>query len=243
MTGQSIVYGDDRIDFQVCHPPERSKKKVAIHVHPDGSVQVDAPVGATDEEIKDALRKRARWILSHVFEAKRQREHVLPRQYVSGESYFYLGRRYLLKVIIEPEGKVSVKMVRGRLEVRCQENSPGMTKDLLRSWYRKRAKTVFQRHIDAHVDRITWLTNQPPWKLVVMQKQWGSCSPKGMLSLNPHLVKASRDCVDYVILHELCHLREHNHSERFYRLLDQLMPGWRSVKARLDGLAELLLNE
>ena len=66
---------------------------------------------------------------------------------------------------------------------------------------------------------------------------------KGVILLNPHLVKAPRECIDYVILHELCHLKEHNHSPRFYRLLSQLKPRWRPVKAKLDGLAELLLNE
>jgi predicted metal-dependent hydrolase len=75
-----------------------------------------------------------------------------------------------------------------------------------------------------------------------MKKQWGSCSPAGVLSLNPHLVKASSLAIDYVLLHELCHLRFHNHSDRFYRLLDRQMPGWKEVKERLDGMAQLLLN-
>jgi hypothetical protein len=83
----------------------------------------------------------------------------------------------------------------------------------------------------------------PDWRIVRMQKQWGSCSPAGVILLNPHLVKAPRACVDYVICHELCHLQEHNHSPRYYRLLGQIMPGWEAVKIRLDGMAETLLNE
>lgn len=65
---------------------------------------------------------------------------------------------------------------------------------------------------------------------------WGSCSASGKITLNPQLVKAPRDCIDYVILHECCHLMEHNHSERFYRLMGQVMPEWEDVKKRLDGL-------
>ena len=76
-----------------------------------------------------------------------------------------------------------------------------------------------------------------------MRKQWGSCSPKGVVSLNPHLVKAPRDCIDYVLVHELAHLKEHNHSKRFYGLLDRNMPDWKSRKGKLDGLADLLINE
>lgn len=87
------------------------------------------------------------------------------------------------------------------------------------------------------------LLSLPEWRLVAVQMQWGSCSPKGVILLNPHLVKAPRECVDYVITHELCHLQELNHSPRYYRLLSQLMPDWQPVKAKLDGMAELLLNE
>jgi len=72
-----------------------------------------------------------------------------------------------------------------------------------------------------------------------MKKQWGSCSPQGTILLNPYLIKAPRECIDYVVLHELCHLKEHNHSPRYYRLLSQLMPDWEPVKARLDRMAEL----
>ena len=79
-------------------------------------------------------------------------------------------------------------------------------------------------------------------RLQVMKTQWGSCSPTGKLTLNPWLVKAPRDCIDYVILHELCHLKEHNHSPRFFKLLDRHMPAWRQRKARLDELAEIILN-
>lgn len=76
-----------------------------------------------------------------------------------------------------------------------------------------------------------------------MKAQWGSCSPGGSFLLNPHLVKVPAECIDYVILHELCHLEEHNHSQRFYDLLGYAMPRWKAVKHRLDGMSELLLNE
>ncbi|MBF0183887.1 MAG: M48 family metallopeptidase [Magnetococcales bacterium] len=243
MSHLSIVYGDDRIDFLVCVAPHRPKHKVAIHVCPDGSVQVDAPEGATEGEIRDAVRKQARWVLKHVSEARQQREHVLARHYVSGESHFYLGRRHLLKVTVAPDEQGRVKLLRGRLEVCCARDNPVLVKILLRAWYQERAKEYLQNRLAIHTDRLPWLAETPSWKLLPMQKQWGSCSPKGVISLNPHLVKAPRECVDYVLLHELCHLREHNHSERYYQLLGQWLPEWKLVKAKLDGMAELLLNE
>ncbi len=75
-----------------------------------------------------------------------------------------------------------------------------------------------------------------------MRTQWGSCSPNGELLLNPQLVKAPRHCIDYVIFHELCHLKEHNHSPAYYKLLGRSLPDWEQRKAELDNLAEILLN-
>ena len=74
-----------------------------------------------------------------------------------------------------------------------------------------------------------------------MSKQWASCSPSGSINLNPCLIKAPRDCIDYVLTHEIRHLREHNHSKRYYSLLEKHYPNWGKVKSRLDGMAELLL--
>lgn len=239
---QTLMYGEEKIPYQICHVPER-EGKVAIHVHPDGSVQVDAPMNTDISDIKIAVQKRARWIVGHIEKAHELREYVLPREYVSGESHYYQGRRFQLKVIQTSGKKGSVKLQRGKLLVEADDVGPIKVKELLRVWYRDRAKDYFARRLKDICCRVTWAGEIPKWRLVTMKKQWGSCSPNGVLLLNPHLVKAPRECIEYVILHELCHLQEHNHSPRFYRLLTEQMVEWRSVKAKLDGMAELLLNE
>jgi len=81
------------------------------------------------------------------------------------------------------------------------------------------------------------------FKLMPIKKQWKSCSTKSNLILNRYLVKALKECIDCVILHELCHIAEHNCSEYFWRLLTQVIPNWKAVKSKLDGMAELYLNE
>lgn len=242
MSRGSFVYGSERFEYEVCYVPDR-KTKIAIHVHPDASIQVDAPDGQTLTCIHDAVLKRARWVRSHVTKARAQRTYVLPRSYVSGESHFYLGRRYQLKLMSRKGASTQVKLFQGRICVETDSRDPEMVKQLLYRWYRERAAEVFDRRLHEVTDAVTWLKGEPPVRLLKMRKQWGSCSPQGVVFLNPHLVKAPRDCIDYVIAHELCHLKEHNHSPRYYRLLREIMPGWESVKARLDGMAELLLNE
>lgn len=236
-----IQYGDTHFEYRLQYITKpTSDYTIKIHVHPDGLVTVEAPAEASQAEIKQAVRKRARWVINHLETINKQREHALARQYISGETIFYLGRRYMLK-IHDQQCNNAVKLIRGELCIFGQELTADTIKLLINQWYRQRASIIFARRLKHLVANLHWLSNTPEWKLLNMKQQWGSCSPSGMLSLNPHLVKAPMQCVDYVLLHELCHLKEHNHSKHFYELLEAHMPYWRSIKARLDNMAELLL--
>lgn len=243
-----FAYGDQKVEYQVVRfcPEKPSQNKVTIKVHPDCRVVVAAPREATEMQIQDAVYKRARWIWQHLKDFQIQMDDVHERQYISGETYFYLGRRYQLKVQINPEASFDIKMVRGRLEVilpKPLDNQREVVKGLLDKWYYTQARRVFRQRMKVLSPQMSWVSELPPYRVMPMQKQWGSCSKEGRLMLNPHLVKAPRDCVDYVLIHELCHIAEHNHSERFWRLLAGVMPNWKEVKSRLDEMAEMYLNE
>lgn len=241
MVDQVLHYGERRIPYKVFFVAGKSRK-LAIHVHQDGSVQVDAPPDIPLAEVKSAVSRRARWLCGHIDQAKQRRIHLLSREYVSGESHFYLGRRYVLKVRESRRDIPAVRLWRGQLQVVTPQCEADVVRPLLWDWYRHHAKDVFDRRLSAICNELRWVKEPPPWRLLTMKKQWGSCSPSGVLSLNPHLVKAPARCIDYVLLHELCHLKHHNHSASFYRLLSKQMPGWEAVKERLDDMAELLLN-
>ncbi len=221
-------------------------RKVLIKVHPDQRVVATVPNDTTGEAIQEAMIKRARWIWESITEFSAQHEYVLPKQYVSGETQFYLGRRYMLKVLIDTEQTANVKLNRGKLTVTFKQDNDDRVvkiKALLDKWYLRRANIIFKERLSAMLPKTTWIKDAPSYRIMSMQKQWGSCSTKGNLMLNPHLVKAPKECIDYVILHELCHIAEHNHSDKFWRLLTQVMPNWKEVKAKLDDMAELYLNE
>lgn len=275
---QSVHYGTDSIHYTVRRSTGRHSS-VRIHVHPDGVVEVEAPEEANSNQVREAVRARAQWIVNHLREIGVRQRHVLPREYVSGESHFYLGRRYMLKVLTltAPEGgqtkrplregvklsgvylTVSIRTPRllrvddgeQRLPLALADSDDKAlrsarrqkVKVLLRDWYREHAAAYFQKRLTSLQRNIAWLSVVPPFRLQAMQKQWGSCSPAGVLLLNPHLIKAPARCVDYVLLHEICHLREHNHGNAFYTLLESLLPDWRHMKDRLDNMAEMLLNE
>ena len=251
-----FTYGNDTIHYDVFRktkPAENSKKtarKVIIKVHPDQRVVATVPHDASDDAIQDAIHKRARWIWQSIDEFARQKDTVLSKCYVSGETQFYLGKRYVLKVIVDAEQVPNVKLSRGKLNVTIKhEVSKDIDerlvkiKPLIDKWYQHKAKAIFHERLAEVLPKATWVTGIPSFRVLSMKKQWGSCSTKGNLMLNPHLVKAPKECIDYVILHELCHIAEHNHSERFWRLLTQVMPNWKEVKAKLDDMAEMYLNE
>ena len=238
----SISYGDQEFQYQVVRNPALTKR-TRIHVYPDGSVEVEAPPSTDDVLIRTALRNRARWVLTQLRSKSRTREHVLTRAYVSGETHFYLGRRYVLKVEKSQEMPRGVTLKGGKFQVVVRDGWPGEVRDLLSLWYKRRAKEYLPKRLRIVSEGLPWIDTPPELALRKMKSQWGNCRPSGVVQLNPVLVRAPRECIDYVILHELCHLVGHNHSKRFYALLQRQLPNWRRVKARLDGMAELLLAE
>lgn len=239
---ETLYYGDRTTQYSIAES-ERLSSKILIHVHPYGAVEVESPVGADAMRIKAAVQKRARWIFDNLDAAKDARTYALPREYIGGEAHFYLGRRYRLFVRTEPGSSSSVKLVRGRIEVTAPVADPTAIKRRMRAWYLAKAQEYFGKRLQEIVASFDWLDTVPPLKLVRMERQWGSCSPSGSINLNPALIRAPRHCIDYVLTHELCHLREHNHSKRFYALLHKHHPNWVATKSELDRLAELLLIE
>lgn len=237
-----IRYGDEEVQC-VVHANPAVSSRIRIHVYPDGSVEIEAPPGKSRQDIQLAAQKRARWVFAHRQSALQARELALPREYVSGETHFYLGRRHKLIVMTSPGDSSSVRLARGRLEVTAPVADPAAIRRRLRAWYLERAQDYFSRKLAEWSSSLPWIDAVPELRLVAMSTQWGSCSPQGAIHLNPALVRAPRHCIDYVVLHELCHLIEHNHSKRFYALLDRHMPAWESAKTELDGLAELILAD
>lgn len=237
----SFNYGDEPISFERVIRTE-GINRVLIKVHPDCRIQVFAPKDVNDNDVLAAVKKRGRWIYQQLRDFREQQRYVSPRKYISGESHYYLGKKYLLKVIEAPDLPSTVKLTRGKLEVSVKEKSAKEVSQLLADWYRQRAKEVFTNRLNAVLEQALWIKDRPSIRVLTMKTQWGSCSPAGRLSLNPHLVKAPRECIDYVILHELCHIAEHNHSKKFYRLMQQVMPHWAKTKEKLDGMANMYIS-
>lgn len=242
VTRHQLLYGDETIHFE-CRLRPQASAKILIKVFAEGRVIVLKPATITDAQMQDAVEQRKRWIYEKLCDFKAQQYYIAPRTYASGESFYYLGRRYRLKNQETAELVQQVKCYQGQLFVLMKKKTQTKAKQLLQQWYAKRAEIVFAERMEVLLKQVSWVKHKPKISIKRMKTRWGSCSATGNISLNTHLVKASKVCIDYVIMHELCHLVEHNHSPAFYALLDQVMPDWRQVKKQLDSKAHAYLIE
>jgi predicted metal-dependent hydrolase len=226
-----VTFGSQRIAFTL---EFRDRERLAINVHPDRTVTVVAPNGRSVQEVVDRVQKRAGWIVKQ--RAYFDQFHPLtpPRRFVAGETHFYLGRQYRLKLV--EDAKTSVKLKGRFLWVHLPDRADAARIELLLDqWYRDHAEPIFARRLDECLRSARSLNvERPELTIRKMVKRWGSCTKGGRILLNTELVKTPPYCIEYVIMHELCHLRLHDHSPEFYRLLARCMPDWEQRKRRLE---------
>lgn len=236
MTGAgAIQFGTTTIRYTVSFSPRR--KKAAIAVHPDMSVIVTVPTGTSSETVQDLVQKKAPWILEQVGAFEYLAQTDATKEYVGGETFLYLGRQYRLRIAAGGE-KPSVKLVGGYFEVTVP---PGvrLETDLVRralcAWYKEHALQRVREVVRAYARR---LHLDPPEVTIRHQlKRWGSCTNDGVLNINVLIVMAPMTQVEYVVAHELCHLRHKDHSAEFWDLLRLAMPDYeiRKEKLRQEG--------
>jgi predicted metal-dependent hydrolase len=226
-----VRFGKQRIPFSL---EFRDRERLAISVHPDRTVTVAAPNSRSMEEVIERVQRRAAWIVKQ--RAYFDQFHPLTptRMFVAGETHLYLGRQYRLKVV--EDAKLSVKLKGRFLWVHLLDRADATRiEQLLSQWYRAHAEPIFARRLDECLRSARSLNvDRPELTIRKMAKRWGSCTKSGRILLNLELVKTPLYCIEYVIMHELCHLRLHDHSPEFYRLLARCMPDWEQRKRRLE---------
>lgn len=226
----AIQFGSRKIDFKLEYS---NRKSLGITVTPGMDVLVKAPVATSIDVVKEKLKKRAYWIIKQQsfflsFEPK-----TPAKKFVNGETHLYLGRQYRLKII---SGKTETVKLKGKfIEVVTTDKTKVRQK--LNEWYYENAKKKFHLIAAPLIERFRKYKVQPD-SIVIreMATRWGSCTPKGRIILNPELIKAPRACIEYVIIHELCHLVHHDHTQKFFDLQKKEMKDWKKWKEKLERL-------
>lgn len=223
------------------HPPlayrlvRARRKSLTIIVHRDGRVEVRAPLRLAQREIEAFLHARSAWI-----RGKQVEFAAAPPtpQFISGEPVLFLGEPLVLQALT---GRAMTWSEPGRLCLRLAEpDNAEQIKKRVHAWYKHQAERYLPERLDALWPRVAaWGLNKPSLRFRDMRSRWGSCSRDGRITLNIQLMKAPPECIDYVIAHELCHLREFNHGPGFYALQTELVPDWAERRARLNALGSL----
>ena len=226
----SIHFGSKVIEYEVSFS---ERKTLGITVTPDSDVLVKAPISTNREKIQQVLQKRAAWIVKQQSYFLSFQPRLTERKYVSGETHLYLGRQY--RLMIHEANQDSVKLLHG--EIRVETTDREKAKSLMKNWYLKLAREKFEKIASEWILKFK-SEGVEPNTLVIrdMALRWGSCTPKGKIILNPELIKAPRGCIEYVIIHELCHLVHQDHSPAFFRLQSRYMPDWEKWKGKLEKM-------
>lgn len=230
MEERAFNYGKHKYAYLL----ERSNRKsFSLIVTPSLRIVLKTPQNTTNEEIEQFLIKKWTWLEKQLNELKRYQKTSFMKSYVSGESFYYLGRQYMLKV--EKGRNESIKVSPGMLTLTTskQIRNSGHNKAIYDKWYMNRCESVFKKELVSVLKEYN-ITTIPKLKIREMKTRWGSYQKNGIINLNPKLLQAPRSAIHYVITHELCHIEHNNHDSNFYSLLESRIPDWKTIKDNLE---------
>lgn len=235
-----ITWGTTRIAYALSRSSRQ--KTLSIRVEPDGRVEVVAPAGLAEDRIEAVVRKKAGWIVERQREVEDLLPRPSPREFMSGETFLYLGRQYLLRV--KAGSEPSVKLLGKHLEVTVPRGTdagarPEVVREELVAWYRAHAEERLPERVEVWAKKL----GVTPRSVLVREpaKRWGSCDAKGNVRLNWRVVQAPMRLVDYVVAHELVHLVHADHGKAFWGALGAAMNDSEARQSSLRCLGRALV--
>jgi predicted metal-dependent hydrolase len=224
MAKEILILSEQSMISQIVRTKRRS---LVLQITPDARLVIRAPAGASEETIRKAVQNKMRWIL------KRQRiareTYRPPVKFVDGEEFMYLGERYKLRVVPGADAP----LVFDEKEFLLSGTHLPEARRLFEDWYKEKAFALITSRIRQHAEgtglKYTHIS------ITSAKRRWGSCSLRGRLNFTWRLAMTPLAVVDYVIVHELAHLEEHNHSGRFWRKVGVLMPNYPQARQWLKN--------
>lgn len=226
---ESIQYGKQKIEFELQYS---KRKTIGVKIQPDCSVFVVAPLEISLEKIKEALLKKARWICKQKSYFLNFDTTEITYKIKSGYSVLYLGRQY--KLVVEKSNKEDVTY-KGNLFLITVKNKE-RAQVVFEQWLRQKAHNKISEIAKPVIKKFSERFDAP--KDIYFQDmptRWGSCTVKNKLIFNPKLIHTPKRCIEYVIMHELCHTVHKHHNQNFFNLLTLMMPDWENRKEKLDS--------
>ncbi|MDO5091300.1 MAG: SprT family zinc-dependent metalloprotease [Cardiobacteriaceae bacterium] len=212
-------------------PPRKGNRRLRLSIDSHGSVFLSHPLRASRAEISAFVQQHAPWIAARAQPLSAQLAHD---PYADGSVHFFLGEAHTLHL----DGDANI-----RIENNTLHTAPADTATLalrFKRWHRALSEAHFPALVAAQLPHCPWVREPPPLRYRDMRKTWGTCRSDGVLTFNIRLIQYPIALIEHVIVHELCHIGEHNHSAAFYALMTRAQPDWRARKAALDAFARTL---
>lgn len=225
---QSISINGDEVAY-VLKRSKKRKRSISMRFNRDNKLQINAPFWMNQSIINDFMIDKYAWIKKQqvVVDNKKKTE---PFTYQNSETHDFMGKQYQLCLMQSGKSEVLIK----DKEILVFHRKNSSIKTLLENWYKKQALTYFTQRTQQLRKKYDFPAVNSI-KVRNMKARWGSCSSQSNITYNTHLIKKSDQCIDYVILHELCHLIHLNHSAQFYRLQTHVNPDWKLQKQQLNS--------
>jgi predicted metal-dependent hydrolase len=214
---------------------QKDIKNVHLSVYPPlGQVKIAAPERMELDTIRIYAISKLSWIRKQQAKILSQKREA-PREYITRESHYYLGKRYLLNVI-EHNSPPVVKLKHNKIELYIRPGTNSQKrKEILEEWYRNQLKELVRKQINKWEDIMNVQTND--FGIKKMRTKWGTCNIEAKrIWINLELAKKPIQCIDYIIVHELTHLMERNHNSKFVAIMDNYLPNWKELKVELNKL-------
>jgi len=219
---ESSAHPDEDFRYDIVRSRHR-RRTIAITIERDGRVVVRAPAKAGRDTLHQFVQEKRPWIRKKLLQIRQERTDAHPRAFASGEKFFYLGDNYPLKVTDSLGGVPPLAFIGG--EFRLNERFKGDRKALFVVWYKKQAETLIRQRIDRYREVMGIPSFQ--MRITSAKYQWGGCSSRDRITFSWRIVLAPLPMVDYVVVHELAHLRERNHSSNFWKIVEAILPDYR----------------
>lgn len=237
-----LVLSDRVIEYTIKYSKIASSIKIMVDAK-DG-VQVTAPLTYNTMTISSIMQDKSAWIMEKMDYLAVLAGCPVPRLFVDGEQFFYLGNRFEIKVQVNEQARHQAVIINGRqmfVEVpraMYLEAGAGAVRSILVKWYKKQANLIINERINSYANII----GVEPAKIRIKEQKhrWGSCSGKGNLNFNWHLAMAPEQIIDYVIVHELCHLKRLDHSQVFWGLVEAVLPDYQNRRRWLKKYGPVL---
>lgn len=219
----TFIHKDREISFNIIY---RKRKTMSLEIKPDGAINVLAPNGVDKNFIIDRVKDKADWIVKKLYELEVKNDKKIIRGYENGDIFLYLGKEYKLQVIIDKNLiRPKVNLENEKLVVRINVDNKEYIQQSLKRWYADETLDIVKKRIDYYKkyfkDSVTSI------KIKDQKTRWASCTYKNEILFNLRCSMAPMEIIDYIVVHEMCHMEHRNHSKDFYNAVGQVIPDYK----------------